>query len=384
VIRNLLFLIFILAGSLSYGISFSVSGSSAPADVSSNTVKIYAGWANPGSACTSATETCNTCATSSTTRSACNQNSIHSGLYLTIDVSSNTSGISGQTVFIQNSDSETLTGVTNTASSTATSSGYSVKVLWSELCASGDLFNGACTSTSTTQGPQAVKSFKMGVKKSDGTAIETVTVELYLSIFNTGATTSYEPCTVNDDGTITDGASSQLDGACDYGLYPGDQKVFIDQFGTDWGGSTPSLGNSMPVDSVIFIPKLHATSNEATLDSITLNDISSNAYQIKVKDDASDPLEDSKLTDLNNDSKYCFIMGTMDRSGTIQRFTPKSTDTLLSTSGATARTRQIANACATPSEVAGVLKDKNCFIATAAFGSRLDPHVQRFREFRNF
>ena len=39
-------------------------------------------------------------------------------------------------------------------------------------------------------------------------------------------------------------------------------------------------------------------------------------------------------------------------------------------------------ACATPSAVQGLLDDKKCFIATAAFGSNMDPHVDLLRRFR--
>jgi hypothetical protein len=37
----------------------------------------------------------------------------------------------------------------------------------------------------------------------------------------------------------------------------------------------------------------------------------------------------------------------------------------------------------TPSEVVGILSDKKCFIATAAYGSDMDKHVQMLRQFRN-
>ncbi len=355
-----------LFNSFSYGASFSISGVSADSDVKDNSIKIYVGWANPGSACTSSTETCDTC--SGTTRKACNQKSIHSNLYLNIEVSSKATGISGLGVKAFGSDGTTaIAGVT---ANTASSAGYTFNIKWTQLCAA--VFGASCESV-TTQGPQAAKSFKFGPAKADGSLAETITVEVYLNVF-TSATTSYTytPCTVNADKSITDPNSGVTDGACALKLFPGDKKVFVDEFGSDWGGATPAIG-SMPVDSVIFFNKAFATSNEATLDSMTLNDIA-NAIQVKVTDDASDPLEDYTLTGLNNDTKYCFVMATMDRSGTIQKFTPAA---------ASLSEAQQSGLCATPSEVAGVLKDKNCFIATAAFGSRMNPHVQRFRDFRN-
>jgi hypothetical protein len=77
-------------------------------------------------------------------------------------------------------------------------------------------------------------------------------------------------------------------------------------------------------------------------------------------------IEKDYLEGLANDEKFCFRIGNENSAGVIEYFTPDANIK-----------------CEIPSEVVGLLSDKKCFIATAAYGSIMDSHVTSFRQFRN-
>jgi hypothetical protein len=81
-------------------------------------------------------------------------------------------------------------------------------------------------------------------------------------------------------------------------------------------------------------------------------------------------LVNNKIDGLNNGHQYFFMMANVDTAGNISHFSPV--------------TYLNANLhSAIPDEVVGVLDDKRCFIATAAYGSPLDDKVKTLRLFRD-
>ena len=88
---------------------------------------------------------------------------------------------------------------------------------------------------------------------------------------------------------------------------------------------------------------------------------------------------DNRVKGLSNGTEYCFIVANKDIAGNVFYYLP--TVATNSPSGTTFLDPNIV--CATPDTVVGLLDDKSCFIATAAFGSQMAPEVETFRKFRN-
>lgn len=356
----LLFFVFGLGfSSTSFAITISVSsGVSQPSFIQDKTVKIYAGWANAATNCVGrgSTETCDTCLGGDSV--PCNHQSIHGGLYLQIDVSSTTANIGGLPVQLS-ATSDTIQPL-NVVPSTSTSSGYSLRILWRDLC-SGMFGTGSSDCNETSPIFKTMTLYFGPVK--DSRFVEAINLEVNLSVLG-GTQSNYTPC--------PSGATGSEAAACHYEMFGGDEKVYVSVFEPGWNIDTPSVtvGSTVaPVRSVVFFAAQSAD-NSAAAQSAAFNTITSSSdfFELGVKA-GEDPLDDNRLNDLTNGTVYCFKMATQDITGNILKFTPS--------------TAYSAESCAEPNDVAGILADKNCFIATAAFGSSLNRHVQRFRDFRN-
>lgn len=377
--RSSIFVFFFYSVFLSnaFANSFSVSGVSKESVVDGNTVKIYAGWANPGNCVTGTQDSVNACdsCTSASASIPCNKASIYGNLYFQITVDSSTANING--LAVQASTSSSLDSPITGLSSTVSGSQYTFKILWSSLCsalgsnAAGSTLGTDC-GASVSGGSYATKTLYIGPVK-DAKFVETITLEINLSAFGSSAS-NYTQC--------PEGVPAATEGVgCDYAVFPGDNKVYLDKFYHTWNTDSPATSLTAPVAAVAMFAKAAShtyaqAQASPALDVAVLQSItnSSDYYRLPVQAGDS-PIEELKMEDLENDQRYCFIMATEDVTGNIAYFT-SSTDYTTTPANAL-------NLCATPSEVIGLLGDKSCFIATAAFGSALESHVQKFREFRN-
>lgn len=297
---------------------------------------IYGGIA--GNACAGTTP-CNSCDGSAAV--ACNTARITPSMNLQVTFKSTESGqaCAAKTV------SGTVTPYPSTIVSYTAGNTVTLSIPWSQLCTDTTPSMGSCTGTTGGQ-----LSLDVGVDKDNGGC---VTMEDKKSVFVVVA-------------GLPDSATGEVGGIENFVAYPGDEKVSL----TSIQGVFDPYSPARSFANVSAVGAYYREGDCTVVNTITNAIISgNNPYFTEVS--AEGILQDERIRDLVNGQQYVFQMVARDEANNIGLFTDMTgCDDNVHT--------------ATPDTVYGILENKqNCFIATAAFGSILDPHVQTFRDFRD-
>lgn len=338
------------------------------------TTTIYAGFAGT-CATTDGISTCNSClgtpivdnGGTTFTTSPCNLTNAYNTLKLHIELTVNNSAVTGTPNLYFVVNSKNLAGA---ATYTYAGTTLSVDIPWSELCGA------AGTSTDCTT--QSLSSeIEIGVKGvSGGTTAgtdDTMTIPFKTRSLTvaTGTTNNTSNWFYNDCPPQTIGTTG--DGFCHFVTYKGDAKMYADELGVP--GGYPAVPQSNVTYSGLVFFYQEQTGGETDAQTVARITTASPRSVITVNTALTPPASDNRITGLTNGSRYCFVMANQDAAGVISNFTPTQTTTPASVTPA--------SICGTPEKVVGLLDDKSCFIATAAFGSDMAPEVQSFRDFRN-
>ena len=286
----------------------------------------------------SSTGVCNTCVGDLTfPRAACAEKTVFSAtqISLAMNVTALATGASWK---VCDGSTEVTAGTT----STSAAKDFSWKITWGALC---DALN-STTATGCTTGLSKTLTVGYGTQ-SCGAFTDKIDFKVYASPFDIAA---------NSDAT---GAFQE---AYSFSLFPGDEKAYLVEELLKIGANYPAR----TVSGLYWTKLLFYYEAATTLATTNIKNNSANVVSLDVATDGS--IEKNYIEGLQNETSYCMRMANKDAAGVIAYFSSTVTD---------------ANACVTPSEVVGLLADKKCFIATAAFGSNLDPHVTSFRKFRN-
>jgi len=281
----------------------------------------------------------------------CNKNNAYTNLKFTITATFTSTGVTTSNASLKNGDTE-ISGVTFSIDGNS----LSAQVPWGTLCTSLTSTSGTCT---------VDKTLTLSLTPSGGTA-ESLSFRIVAREVQVGSTAGPEWFYV--DCNTTPAAANY--GFCHFEAYPGDAKIYADNLVVSPGYPASTVGGIEYTNVVFFFKEYDGVSDLSTVEAI------SNAgdfFTVGVNKSASPPVADNRIEGLTNGVRYCMMMANQDATGIISFFTPPP-----ASGGST-----VAELCTTPTEVIGLLDDKHCFIATAAFGSDMAPEVQSFRDFRN-
>ncbi len=318
---------------------------------------IYAGFAGTCSTGMDNISPCNSCV-STTGLFPCNPQNVYPGLILRIQLAVSNSSVTTATDVFLEYDKATV------VPDTATYSGniLTLEIPWSKICAAAGWNNCIPTTTNSFSGSLVAGFTNIGT----GATSDTFTFNVQTRYMDGTVASTYPDCDIGDPLPAT------TVGFCHFKAYPGDGKLYADELTVPETGYPSSPVSSIDYSGIIFY-FLEQTAGETNTDTLNRINNTTPYTTIGINTRLKPPAGDNRITGLKNETPYCLIMANKDQSGIISNYT--------SYSGL--NSQDPAALCATPSKVVGLLDDKSCFIATAAFGSDMAPEVQSFRDFRN-
>ncbi len=315
----------------------------------------------------SATRTCDSCRTASVVPNCtataplcvCSETRIHANLQAHITLKKDTADVGDAKVMIQPAATGTTTAAGTVLTLTsAANGGNSVDFTWGQICNALDNTHSTCGA---------------------GMGSFTGTLTIWIDKNNDNAVTTDEPQTtvsvrvINPDSAEAVFGATGSDGIGAFTAFPGDGKVFIEN--TKAGSGFPNLaGGSIATSLRVFIDD--AKLDNAYPKGLTL---SPGSDDLGI-DSTTNELTAHTVKNLENGKVYFFRIAIVDNAGNVLQYFPPYTGNDPTCNDGTGTNCPYA---ATPDQVLGLLsKDVNCFIATAAYGSTMEPKLQTFRDFR--
>lgn len=327
--------------------------------VDGQTPKIFGGLSGSCPAGSSSADLCNTCS-ELTAADVCNLVRIQDTVKLTFTFSFDDANKTG-TVRIFKSDATTAPLASGSVVSTGETSTF--EVTWSTLCTSmgGSGCNGNLTGT-----------FILVVDVDGNNDVDTDEPQTSMTIQVHEADTSTQDTITECSNTTT----VPVSGVCEFSMYPGDGKAFIEE---------PGFATGFPNSDGITLTKLRFYFLKSTGSNSFANVIPSltTFKDITIEENGSDfQLADNRILDLENGETYFLKVATIDAAENVAFLTADSAISALC--GGSPETNVNCQFLVKPDKVLGLLsEDFNCFIATVAFGSSWAPPLVTLREFRN-
>lgn len=294
---------------------------------------------------------------------ACNEHNVYDNLYITVKFKSDQAYTASHKPVYQFS-SKVVTAFEDEDAATkglAIPAGaiITAKVRWSTL-ASYIQDSGMDDGFSETL---SIGLSKDGTEFSDKISIK-ISYRLIDNSTNTGAAGFHSDCTTDATGAADD------EGFCYFEATRGDEKVYIENTDANVkyeSALSDKFNGAMEYKSV----RMYYIPDDGTGNFCNIHPADADYVDLPYSKEKHE-ISDNRVDGLTNGQTYLFMLANVDSAGNISYFSdPNFLDYTEGTNAAT------------PDAVIGLLDGKKCFIATAAFGSEMDPHVDELRQFRN-
>lgn len=323
------------------------------------TVTVFGGLAGNVCAGTDIYSTCDSCANATCGTAplcACNKNRIYDGLYVRLYLKLD--GVTGQGR-VRSADGTQLINI-----QTLNNGGSYVDINWTDICSRANNGSGGTGAGARCDGLASANN--------------TTTLKVWIdtnsndTIDNNETATDVQFRMISPAANQWDVYGQTPEGVDGFVPYPGDGKIYVEQLHSSSG--FPNLSYSSKVTALrVFISDVNI--NDATAAS------GFEPQDVAIVDDGT-TVEKPIVDGLENDKLYFFRLALVDEASNLVQHYPglSGLDASCTSTPGTAD----CPFSATPSEVVGLLsKDLNCFVATAAYGSSLEPKLEVFRQFRH-
>lgn len=301
----------------------------------------------------------------------CNANRIWDGLALTINFTSSTSP--GRPYYtggsIASGSQQPTLGTADSQYQAAGTASF-ITIPWTQICQNVFSPGNFCENILGTS-PTQTTTLTVGlINNTTGQTTLSYADQISITITLMNPSNNPTPSNQIDDCNGTTG------GLCNWRAYPGDGKIYLEETQGDNGFNGTSITGIRVFGS--------------TTDFDSANPSSTLFKDMAVGMDGS--ISDNVFDGLNNDPPvpYHFRVAVRDPANNVFAFTSEyniQNSGLCTYTAASPKDTDPTDKCryhAEPDQVLGLLsKDINCFIATAAYGSAMEPKIDTFREFRH-